>query len=295
MALSDAEKIAFLQGLDAESLSALLGGGQQNDYGDALAKITAMGGDALTAAQDFITDVESGLPYNEVKKQFETAVSKGIYNLDTNSADEVSKSVLTALTNKQKGGGSNSVAKMAKELGFPELALLAPSVAQKRKQTANPYDMPSTLAQKYNVDLEALKSQKLKESGGQGFLRKALGVGGTLVAGTAAGLAAAAAAPISIPLMVGAGVAGAGLGGTTAAGLLGRFMPESSDLKDKKKEQKRALMELQSKYDKEQRLQTSRQGGWQKGYDEAIKKSGGGVSPYDIQKLQMISLLNKQG
>lgn len=295
MALSDAEKIALLQGLDSETLSALLGGSQGADYGDALARITAMGGDALTAAQDFITDVESGLPYNEVKKQFETAVSKGIYNLDTDTADEVSKSVLTALTNKQKGGGSASVTKMAKELGFPELALLAPSLAQKRQQAANPYAMPSTLAQKYGVDMEALKSQKLKESGGQGFLRNALKIGGTLVAGTAAGLAAAAAAPVSIPLMVGAGVAAGGLGGATTAGLLSRFTPDSTDLKGRKKEQQRALMELQSKYDKEQGLQQSRQTGWQKGYEEAIKKSGGGMSPYDMQKLQMISLLSKQG
>lgn len=295
MALSDAEKIALLQGLDAETLSALLGGSQGADYGDALARITAMGGDALTAAQDFITDVESGLPYNEVKKQFETAVSKGIYNLDTDTADEVSKSVLTALTNKQKGGGSSSVTKMAKELGFPELALLAPSLAQKRQQSSNPYAMPSTLAQKYNIDLETLKSQKLKETGGQGFLRNALKIGGTLVGGAAAGLAAAAAAPVSIPLMIGAGVAAGGLGGATSAGLLSRFTPDSTDLKGRKKEQQRALMELQAKYDKEQGLQQSRQGGWQKGYEEAIKKSGGGVSPYDMQKLQMISLLSKQG
>lgn len=293
--LSDAEKIAFLQGLDAETLSALLGGNQGADYGDALARITAMGGDALTAAQDFITDVESGLPYNEVKKNFEAAVSKGIYNLDTDTADEVSKSVLTALTNKQKGGGSSSVVKMAKELGFPELALLAPSLAQQRRQTANPYEGVSETAKQYMTDMEGWKSQKLKESGGQSFLRNALKIGGTAVGGLAAGMAAAAAAPVALPAMIGLGVAGGGLGALTSGGILSRIMPDSSGLKEKKKEKEQALKMLQSKYDMEQRQQSQRQAAWQKGYEETINKSGGGVSPYDIQKLQMISLLKQQG
>jgi hypothetical protein len=292
--MSDKEKIALLQYLDANSLQSLLGG-QDSGYGDALARLEAMGGDASTAAQDFLTDVESGLPYQEVKKQFESAVSKGIYNLDPDTADEVSKSVLTALTNKQKGGGSNSMVKAAKELGFPELAFLAPSMAQKTQTTPNPYSAPSTLAQKYNVDLEGLRSQKLKETGGNSFLRKALKIGGTLVGGAAAGMAAAAAAPISIPIMIGAGVAGAGLGGVTSAGVLDRLSPDSTDLKKRKSAQQQAILDLQNKLTSEQGLQQTRQTAWQKGYEDTIKKSGGMSSPFDIQKLQLMTLLNKQG
>lgn len=290
--LSDKEKIALLQYLDQGTLQSLLGS-QDSGYGDALARLQAMGGDAATAAEDFLNDVESGLPYNEVKKNFETAVSKGIYNLDNDSADLVSKSVLDALTNKQKGGG-NSVSKMAKELGFPELAFLAPSVGQKSQQSANPYGSPSDVAMQYKTDIEALKAQKLKETGGNSFLRKFAQIGGTAVAGLGAGLAAAAL-PATLPLMIGAGVAAGGAGGLTASGLLSRFMPDSSNLKDKKKQQQQALMELQSKLSTEQGLQSSRQAGWQKGYDEAIKKGGGGTTPYDLQKLQLMTMLNKQG
>lgn len=290
--LSDAEKIALLQFLDQETLAELLGG-QDSGYGDALARINAMGGDAATAAQDFLADIESGLPYQEVKKNFESAVSKGIYNLDTNTADEVSKGVLTALTNRQKGG-SSAASKAAKELGFPELAFLAPSMGKQGPSTANPYSGASEKQQKYMADMEALKSQKLKETGGNSFLRNFAKVGGTAVAGLGAGLAAAAL-PATLPLAIGAGVAAGGFGGVTASGILGRILPDSSDLKDKKKQQQLALMKLQEGLSGEESLQKARATGWQRGYDETLKKSGGAVSPYDIQKLQLMSLLSNQG
>jgi hypothetical protein len=293
MSLSDKEKIALLQFLDQQTMQGLLGGGDSG-YGDTLARVQALGGDAVTAAQDFLSDVESGLPYQQVKKDFESAVSKGIYNLDVDTADEVSKSVLSALTEKQKGGGTSSFVTAAKNLGFPELAFLAPSMGKQSQGLVNPYSAPSEKGQKYLTDIETLKSQKLKETGGNSFLRNALKIGGTVVGGAAAGLAAAAL-PATLPLMIGAGIAAGGLGSVTAGGVLDRIIPDSSNLKDKKKAQQAALMRLQGSYDTEQALQTGRSTGWQKGYEKTIKGAGGLSSPYDVQKLQLMSLLNKQG
>lgn len=292
MSLSDKEKIALLQFLDQNTIQQLLGG-SDSGYGDALAKVNAIGGDAAIAAQDFLREIEGGLPYQQVLTAFNKAVAEKKYDLDTDTADEVSKSVLNALTEKQKGGGTSSFVNAAKSIGFPELAFLAPSIGRQPSGPVNPYASESAKGAKYLSDIEALKSQKLKETGGNSFLRNALKIGGTVVGGAAAGLAAAAL-PATLPLAIGAGVAAGGLGGVTAGGILDRIMPDSSNLKDKKKAQKQALLELQSKYASEQGLQQSRAAGWQRGYEQAIRKGGGLTSPYDVQKLQLMSLLSKQ-
>jgi hypothetical protein len=275
--------------LDQGTLATLMSGGS-GDYGDALAKIYAMGGDAKTAADEFIADVESGLPYEQVKKSFDEAVAKGAYNIDTDTADEVKKSVLNALANKQKGGGNASLAKAAKELGFPELAFLAPTIGQQAPASINPYSVESENEKKYSSEIKALQENKLEETGVNKWLKRG-------VKSSIAGLGGLLGGALGTLLPTGATtVAGAGLGATTGLAVADRILPDSPDLKRRKEEQKKALMTLQQNLRSAGTTQNINEGSWQRGYDQAIKKSGTSLlSPFELTRLQMMQMLKSQG
>lgn len=135
--------LMLLQMLDSpqaynQFVSAFAQPAASNDSMD-VRRLSAMGGDASRAYQDFMAAINAGKSYEQAKASFEEEVKAGQYVLDMDTADMITKTALDSIANTQSGGGSDSIVELFKDMGAPELATLAPAAVKGTPRMQNPY------------------------------------------------------------------------------------------------------------------------------------------------------------